>query len=94
MELHDQSPAPEKEVTTAVEATQASEAPKTEGAEPAAEVAVEDLESEAIAEEAEEQAHQADERRPSFSQKMRSSSVCATSPKTMPPTSLPRNWAA
>lgn len=61
MELHDQSPAPEKEVTTAVEAAQASEAPKTEGAEPAAEVAVEDLESEAIAEEAEEQAHQADE---------------------------------
>lgn len=61
MELHDQSPAPEKEVTTAVEATQASEAPKTEGAEPAAEVAVEDLESAAIAEEAEEQAHQADE---------------------------------
>lgn len=61
MELHDQSPAPEKEVTTAVEATQASEAPKTESAEPAAEVAVEDLESEAIAEEAEEQAHQADE---------------------------------
>lgn len=61
MELHDQSPAPEKEVTTAVEATQVSEAPKTEGAEPAAEVAVEDLESEAIAEEAEEQAHQADE---------------------------------
>lgn len=61
MELHDQSPAPEKEVTTAVEATQASEAPKTESAEPAAEVAVEDLESAAIAEEAEEQAHQADE---------------------------------
>lgn len=61
MELHDQSPAPEKEVTTAVEATQASEAPNTESAEPAAEVAVEDLESEAIAEEAEEQAHQADE---------------------------------
>lgn len=61
MELHDQSPAPEKEVTTAVEAAQASEAPKTESAEPAAEVAVEDLESEAIAEEAEEQAHQADE---------------------------------
>lgn len=61
MELHDQSPAPEKEVTTAVEAIQASEAPKTESAEPAAEVAVEDLESEAIAEEAEEQAHQADE---------------------------------
>lgn len=61
MELHDQSPAPEKEVTTAVEATQASEAPKIESAEPAAEVAVEDLESEAIAEEAEEQAHQADE---------------------------------
>lgn len=61
MELHDQSPAPEKEVTTSVEAAQASEAPKTEGAEPAAEVAVEDLESEAIAEEAEEQAHQSDE---------------------------------
>lgn len=61
MELHDQSPTPEKEVTTAVEATQASEAPKPESAEPAAEVAVEDLESEAIAEEAEEQAHQADE---------------------------------
>ena len=48
MELHDQSPAPEKEVTTAVEATQASEAPKTESAEPAAEVAVEDLESEQV----------------------------------------------